>query len=158
MLTIRIVSGVATGPTALSAYDAALADAEIHNYNLIRVSSVIPAESRIDVCDKAPDLGPVGGKLTVVEAVETVEANEGAAAALGWTVDETDRGLFYEASGTDPEAVEETVETGLAAGRDLRGWSFTSERVETATRNPTEGGAYATALVAAVYGESEPIP
>ena len=158
MPTIGVVSGTSTGPTALAAYDAALADAGIHNYNLVRVSSVIPAESRIEVLDTAPDLGPVGGKLTVVEASETVEAGTTACAALGWTLDERSRGLFYEASGTDLETVEATVETGLAAGRDLREWTFVNEEVVTAEAGPAADGTYASALVAGIYGESEPIP
>lgn len=73
MNTIRVVPGTGTGPTALAAYDAALADAGVHNYNLIRVSSVVPAESRIEVLDTAPDLGPAGNRLTVVEARTTTE-------------------------------------------------------------------------------------
>jgi arginine decarboxylase len=40
MGSIRIVRGTATGPTAMAAYDAALAAAGVHNYNLVSVSSV----------------------------------------------------------------------------------------------------------------------
>jgi len=157
MPMIRIVSGTGTGPTELAAYDTALADAGIHNYNLITVSSMIPMGSRIEVLDSAPDLGPAGEKLTVVEACKTVEADATACAALGWTLDDADRGLFYEASGTDLEAVEEMVGTGLAAGRELRDWSFADERIATAESDPTTDDGYTTALVAGIYGESEPI-
>ncbi len=57
MSTIRVVWGTATGPTALAAYDAALAEAGVHNYNLISLSSVIPTEPAIEVTGTAPDLG-----------------------------------------------------------------------------------------------------
>ena len=164
MSTIRVVPGTGTGPTALAAYDAALADAGVHNYNLVQVSSVIPAGSRIEEPDAVPDLGPAGNRLTVVEARATTPIEDGAAAGacagLGWTREESGRGLFYEASGTDPEAVHERVTTGLAAGRDLREWSFVDERVATADTGGLESGngdEYATAVVVGVYGESEPI-
>jgi arginine decarboxylase len=168
MSTIRVVSGTGTGPTALAAYDAALADAGVHNYNLVRVSSVIPDGSRIEESEAAPDLGPAGNRLTVVEARATTEiegddpeTHVGASAGLGWTREESGRGLFYEASGSDPEAVRDRVTEGLAAGRDLREWSFVDERVVTADTatdlDPHCSDAYATAVVVGAYGESEPI-
>lgn len=154
MSTIRVVAGSATGPTAIAAYDAALANAGAHNYNLSHVSSVIPPESTVEQLDMAPDLGPVGGKLTVVEARATSESDE-VCAGLGWTVDETGRGLFYEATGTDDESVCETVAAGLESGRDLREWSFMDERIITESIEP--GDDYATAVVLGIYGESEQI-
>ena len=45
MGTIRVVRGTATGPTATASYDAALAAANVHDYNLVSVSSVIPADA-----------------------------------------------------------------------------------------------------------------
>lgn len=44
---IVVTAGVAECPTALSAFDAALMDAGIANYNLIYLSSVIPGGSVI---------------------------------------------------------------------------------------------------------------
>ncbi|HET7324491.1 MAG TPA: pyruvoyl-dependent arginine decarboxylase [Halococcus sp.] len=155
MSTIRIVSGTGTGPTAIAAYDTALADAGVHNYNLIRVSSVIPTGSTIEVLDTAPDLGPVGGKLTVVEARATNEADAGACAGLGWTVDDTGRGLFYEASGTDSERIRESLTAGLESGRSLREWSFVDERI--VTERAESDNTYTMAVVLGIYGESEPI-
>ena len=172
MSTIRVVAGAGRGPTAVASYDAALADAGVHNYNLVAVSSVIPAESTVERTERAPNLGPVGQKLTVVEARATVETTtetgtEPGCAGLGWTVDERGRGLFYEGSGADTESVRETVEAGLAAGRDLREWSFVEERIVTETTDAGDGPpgtddragdeSYATAVVLATYGDSEPI-
>ncbi|WP_049902050.1 pyruvoyl-dependent arginine decarboxylase [Halococcus agarilyticus] len=183
MSTIRIVAGTGRGPTAMASYDTALADAGVHNYNLVSVSSMIPAGSDIERHDTASDLGPVGERLTVVEARATVEARAGdgaasvtgsaaaddvepadaavATAGLGWSVTEAGRGIFYEASGVDPASVRETVTAGLAAGRDLREWSFDDEAIviETADRIADENGSgrFVTAIVLAVYGESEPI-
>jgi arginine decarboxylase len=69
---VRIVRGTGIGPTALSSYDAALAAANVHQYNLLRVSSVLPAGTSVESVGTAPDLGPIGGELTVVEARKTV--------------------------------------------------------------------------------------
>jgi arginine decarboxylase len=159
MSTIRIVAGTGTGPTAIAGYDAALADAGVHNYNLSHVSSVIPADGTVEHVDTAPDLGPVGEQLTVVEARATSEPGTaaGACAGLGWTVSDSGRGLFYEAVGTDPETVHERVAAGLAAGRDLREWSFTDERIVTESVEGRHDETYATAVVLGIYGESDPI-
>ncbi|MEF8907067.1 MAG: pyruvoyl-dependent arginine decarboxylase, partial [Haloarculaceae archaeon] len=40
MSVIRVVWGSGTGPTGTAAYDAALAEAGVHDYNLVTVSSV----------------------------------------------------------------------------------------------------------------------
>ncbi|NHN60157.1 MULTISPECIES: pyruvoyl-dependent arginine decarboxylase [Halorussus] len=156
MSTIRVAWGTGTGPTEMSSYDAALADANLHNYNLVTVSSVVPADAAVEAVGTAPDLGPAGQRLTVVQARATRAGPGRVSAALGWTTG-PGPGLFYEAAGeADPGDVAERVETGLAAGRELREWTFTDERVETATTD-AEAGTYATAVVVAAYGESEPI-
>jgi arginine decarboxylase len=43
MLEIQVTTGTGEGPTPLAAFDAALLDAGVANYNLILLSSVIPA-------------------------------------------------------------------------------------------------------------------
>ncbi len=158
MSTIRVVTGVATAPTAMSAYDAALADANVHNYNLVPVSSVVPADADVELVGTAPDLGPAGQRLTVVEAAAVTDGPEAVSAGLGWTTG-PGPGLFYEASGGDPESVRATVAAGLDAGRDLREWTFEDEHVEVRTADPPADGSgdYAAAVVVAAYGRSEPI-
>ncbi|OYR66550.1 pyruvoyl-dependent arginine decarboxylase subunit alpha, partial [Halorubrum sp. E3] len=39
MNTIHVAGGVGVADTAMASYDAALADANLHNYNLVAVSS-----------------------------------------------------------------------------------------------------------------------
>ncbi|RBI63722.1 pyruvoyl-dependent arginine decarboxylase [Halomicrococcus sp. NG-SE-24] len=156
MSTIRVVWGTAAGPTKMSSYDAALADAGVHNYNLVPVSSVVPADATVESVGTAPDLGPAGQRLTVVEAAATRAGPGHVTAGLGWTTGDGP-GLFYEAAGeTDAETVEERVRTGLAAGRELRDWDFADEETRT-VETDAESGTYASAVVLAVYGESEPI-
>lgn len=165
MSTIRVAWGTGTGPTEMSSYDAALADANLHNYNLVAVSSVIPADATVEEVDVAPDLGPAGERLTVVQARATCVGPGRVSAGLGWSTSEGESddgadsgpGLFYEAADeTDPEEIAERVRTGLAAGRELRDWEFTDERIRTADVH-AEPGTFATAVVVAAYGESEPI-
>jgi len=158
MATIRVVWGTATGPTAMAAYDAALAEANVHDYNLVSVSSVVPADATVEVLGTAPDLGAVGDRLTVVEARATVPPEEPgrAVATLAWARTADGRGLFYEAAGTDRESVGRTAETGLEAGCALRDGEFDDRgRRTTATDAPSDG--HATAVVLAVYGEGTPL-
>jgi len=156
MSTIRVVWGTASGPTRMSSYDAALADANVHNYNLVAVSSVVPADATVEAVGTAPDLGPAGERLTVVEARATRAGPGHVTAGLGWSTGDGP-GLFYEAAGeTDEAEIDDRVRAGLAAGRDLRDWDFADEETRTVTTD-ADSGTYATAVVLAVYGDSEPI-
>ncbi|WP_439027559.1 pyruvoyl-dependent arginine decarboxylase [Haloarchaeobius sp. DT45] len=156
MEPIRIVWGQATGPTEMSSYDAALAEAGVENYNLVAVSSVIPAEAEVEVVGTAPDLGPVGERLTVVQARATTTEPGHVSAGLGWA-QSPQGGLFYEASGdTDEADVDERVRRGLAAGQELRDWAFGEPHVKVESA-AVEPGTYTTAVVLAVYGTSEPL-
>ncbi len=159
MSTIRIVWGTATQPTKMAAYDAALSDAGIENYNLVTVSSVIPTNVRVEAVGTAPDLGPVGNRLTVVEARATVSGTGTASASLAWATSDggAGPGLFYEVGGElEPETAQSRVLEGLEAGMGLREWSFDEPSVRTESIEGRSGG-YAAAVVVAVYGDSEPI-
>ncbi len=158
MGTIRIVWGTATGPTAMAAYDAALAAANVHDYNLVSVSSVVPADATIEAVGEAPDLGPAGERLTVVEARASVAPEESgpAVATLAWAREPDGPGLFYEAGGTDREAVETRAETGLAAGCELRERRF-EDRGRRTVSTAAPADVHATAVVLAVYGGSTPL-
>lgn len=156
MGTIRVVSGTGSGPTETAAYDAALAGANVHNYNLVTVSSVIPADGTVTKEGEAPDLGPAGHRLTVVEGSATVAGPGVASASLAWTTGDGP-GLFYESAGpTDPNTVETRARQGIEAGLELRDWSI--DGIETTTESTdADTGEYACAVVVAVYGTAEPI-
>ncbi|MFC7140364.1 pyruvoyl-dependent arginine decarboxylase [Halosimplex aquaticum] len=157
MSTIRVAWGSATGPTAMSSFDAALAEAGVHNYNLVTLSSVIPADARLESVGTAPDLGPAGEALYAVVGRETlIPGVDGeACAGLGWVRSESGRGLFYEASGTDPDAVGRAVEAGLRRGMELREWTFREEPEVVVESTPAVDEEHATAVVVAAYGDSE---
>jgi len=155
MSTIRVVWGTADGPTALSSYDAALAAAGVHNYNLVTLSSVIPAGPAIELAGTAPDLGPPGEALEVVQSAATAAPGERAAAGIGWARSEDGPGIFYEVDGHDPDAVRAEIREGLAAGRELRDWEFVEEHVHVESVAPEER--HASCVVIATYGESQSV-
>ncbi|PSP82429.1 pyruvoyl-dependent arginine decarboxylase [Halobacteriales archaeon QS_1_68_17] len=156
MSVIRVVWGTAAGPTGTAAYDAALADAGVENYNLVPLSSILPADASLAVVGTAPDLGAAGNGLYVVQGRAPAGPDETAAAGIGWARSESGRGVFYEAAGGTERAVRTEIEAGLAAGRDLREWTFVEE--ETVVRR-VEGppDERACAVVLAAFGESRPL-
>src|SRR5581483_6375695 len=99
---IRLTDGIGTGPTELSAFDQALVKAGIANYNIIYLSSVLPADSKITLSHKPEKLeGEWGDRLYVVMAQKrTSQRNQEAWAGIGWMQDQgTGRGLLVEHEG-----------------------------------------------------------
>lgn len=155
-MDVRVAWGTASGPTELASYDAALADAGAGDHNLVAVSSILPADASVEVVGTAPDLGPAGSTLTVVEALATGTGPGHVSAALGWAHGEGP-GIVYEAAGEmDQSDARAEVEAGLTAGRALRDWDFDGERVESVTAEAAPG-TYTTAVVLAIFGEGEPL-
>jgi len=153
---IRIVWGEGAGRTAKASFDAALAGANVHQYNLRTLSSVIPAAATLDCPGSAPDLGPTGNALDVVVARQTSKPGARAAAGLAWARADDGAGVFYEVGNHDPETVEELLQTGIERGCALRDIDpgTVETRTVTADRAPER---YTTAVVLAVYGESTPV-
>ncbi|MGZ0746866.1 pyruvoyl-dependent arginine decarboxylase [Haloparvum sp. AD34] len=158
MSTIHVASGVGVAPTEMAAYDAALADANLHNYNLVTVSSIVPADADVEQVDTAPDLGPAGNRLTVVQARDVAEPGDDVdelAAGLGWATG-PGPGLFYEVSGGDRDGVRAAIHDGLDAGAELRDWELTDRELCVESAEAAED-AYTCVIVLAAYGDSEPI-
>lgn len=101
-LTIRVSAGVGTGRTRLSAFDAALRDAGVADFNLVRLSSVIPAGSTVvEVPGSEQPLGEHGDVLYCVYADAYADvAGEQAWAGVAWSerLDGSRAGLFVEHS------------------------------------------------------------
>jgi arginine decarboxylase len=160
MEPIRVVWGTGGGPTEIAAYDAALAAANVHDYNLVSISSVVPAGAEVRAVGEAPDLGPVGERLTVVQAHATGsgdgDGDDPVSAGLGWAQASDGRGLFYEGAGpTDTATLRARIERGLDAGIGLRDWDAEESSVRTVAAE--ESDEHVAAVVIAVYGTSEPI-
>lgn len=157
MEPIRVVWGTGRGPTELSAYDAALAAAGVHDYNLLGLSSVIPAGARIEEVGSAPNLGPPGEALHVVEAA-AVGRDGPQTAVLAWARSPEGPGLFYEAGGRgSTEAVVEEALTGIEAGVELRERPYGEPETRSVSVDADDVGEYAAAVALAAYGRSEPL-
>lgn len=156
MEPIRIVWGTGAGPTPLSAYDGALADANVHEYNLSTLSSVIPPDATIERVDTAPSLGTIGDQLAVVEASTTAQSGP-LTAGVGWTRRADGSGIFYEAAESSRRKdVIEHITSGLQSGLSRRSGSFDDPTVETASTTADDvADQYASAVVLAVYGSGE---
>lgn len=112
-LEIKVVTGVGTGKTTLSAFDGALKDAGVYNYNLITLSSIIPPLAKVYKIKnyKAP-LEEYGYKLYVIKAdIRSEEVGKYIAAGLGWYQLEDGRGVFveHEIKGETKVAVESEI-------------------------------------------------
>ncbi|WP_138004904.1 pyruvoyl-dependent arginine decarboxylase [Halalkalirubrum salinum] len=155
--TIYVAGGVGRGPTEIAAYDAALAEINLHNYNLVTVSSIVPDRGTIQQVEAAPDLGTAGNRLFVVQskAVAAPGEEEPIAAGLGWAIG-PGPGLFYEATGPDAEAVRDELDVGLTAGLSLREWSCPDRGYEVSIAEPAADECVV-AVVLAAYGDSAPM-
>lgn len=98
-MDIYVVCGVGTGRTTLSAFDGALKDAGVLNYNLITLSSIIPPGSKVAKIRRyrTPKV-EYGHKLYVVKAeIRSHEVGKFLAAGIGWyQFGEDRRGVFVE--------------------------------------------------------------
>jgi arginine decarboxylase len=149
-MEIDLVWGVGEGRTSLGSFDRALSDANIHNYNLVTLSSVIPEGA--DVVERGaldPGRWDVGDVLAVVMARQTgTEPGEKIAAGLGWAMAE-EGGVFMEHSCGTREECEHELLRNLADARETRDWEWMGEPrtkiIEATTEEVTS------AVIAAVY-------
>lgn len=127
-MTIQVSSGTGSGPTKLAAFDAALQAAGTANYNLIRLSSIIPPGSKVKAAD-----GPItkltgnwGDRLYVVMAEFRVDTpNAEAWAGIGWVQNQkTGKGLFVEHEGASELAVKRDITQSLGSMVATRGMDF----------------------------------
>lgn len=156
-VVIRITSGVGSGPNTLAAFDGALRAAGIANFNLLRLSSVIPTGAVLERPTGASP-SPAGGwgdRLYVVLAeLRITDPSHEAWAGIGWVQDdESGRGLFVEHEGYNRAEVERDIEASLASLCAGRSQSFGPPQMHVV--GTPHLGQPTCALVAAVY-ESEP--
>lgn len=127
-MIIQVSAGTGTGPTKLAAFDAALQAAGIANYNIIRLSSIIPPGSEIQNLDgpvtKQP--GKWGDRLYAVMAEFRADTpNVAAWAGIGWVQNKkTGEGLFVEHEGANEIQVRKDIEQSLEALMKTRGVDF----------------------------------
>lgn len=121
--TIEVTSAIGTGATTLAAFDRALLACGVGNFNLLRLSSVIPPETNVVPMSGAIDvMGDWGDRLFVVMAEERVDRpGREAWAGIGWVQhEETGRGLFVEHEGHSEDQVRSDIERSLSSLMEAR--------------------------------------
>ncbi len=133
LLDITVRTAVGHGRTPLSAFDRALLEAGVADYNLIPLSSVIPPRSTV-TRGGDPVVGGHGDRLYCVESVaHAVEPGVEVAAGLGWVIHPEIGGLFVEHTGPSVGAVEDQIRISLADMADARGLDFGDVHTAVAT-------------------------
>lgn len=126
-MRINIVAGTGIGPTELAAFDNALVNAGVANFNLIYLSSVIPPGSKLEIVktSKRP-AGNWGDRLYVVIAQErTSQRNQEVWAGIGWMQDpKTKKGLLAEHHGHNEAEVRADIQNSLTAFAENRNMKF----------------------------------
>ena len=126
--TLYLASAVGHGTTELGAFDHALACVGAANFNLVRLSSVIPPGSVVEPCERLPsgEIGDWGDRLHVVYAAQAAgEPGQEAWAGVGWVRDPvTGRGLFVEHEGLEEHAVRADIKASLDDLQVTRGIDF----------------------------------
>ena len=157
-MDICITTGAGYGKSPLSAFDAALNDAGVHNFNLIYLSSIIPAETSIKFKKFTASRRQYGDRLYVVRAeIRSRESGKYIGAALGWYQLKNGRGVFveHEEIGETESAVKSNLTTEVKRSlTDLcrsRGYPNTEKRMQIKMRILKVTDSSACALVVAVY-------
>jgi arginine decarboxylase len=139
-MKINVVTSSGQGSTLLSAFDNALQSAGVCNYNLIRLSSIIPPGSIVKKVSrhKTPSL-EYGNRLYVVMAeIRSNEVGKFIAAGIGWYQFEDQKGLFveHEIIGETEVAVRSEITLRIKNSlKDLckfRGVNFDEDKIKTA--------------------------
>jgi len=157
-MKIHVGSGTGTGPTTLAAFDSALNDVGIANYNLLLLSSVIPPQTDVTIHDgriSEAMPGTWGDRLYVVMAEQRTDtAGEEVWAGVGWVQDpETGRGLFVEHEGHSESKVRDDIRKTLGALMETRKVDFGPIHMQVVGTTCTDEPACA--MVVAVYQASD---
>lgn len=151
-MIVDVVRGVGTGITCVSAFDAALYDAGIANYNLIKLSSIIPVNFEIKVLENKRDTKPqeYGNKLYVILARmdQNVEGKY-ASAGLGWIQKQDGSGMFVEHNHECQAEVVSMINSSLSEMLQRRVGEYSN--IFTLTSSIACLGKPVSAIVAAIY-------
>ncbi|WP_375432952.1 pyruvoyl-dependent arginine decarboxylase [uncultured Friedmanniella sp.] len=116
---IRLSGGRGDGPTALAAFDAALGSAGLAGFNLVRLSSVIPAGARVEVVSPPDQIPGEHGDLLYCVYAHGVAAEPGTEiwAGVAWALrdDGSGAGLFVEHHATTRAGVDAELSATIGA-------------------------------------------
>jgi arginine decarboxylase len=116
-----LVGGVGEGPTFLNAFDAALISAKVGHYNLVKVSSILPPNTK-----RAEEVLLPPGSILPIAYGYTYSAEQGqritAAVSVGIPADPNSIGVIMEYSGDlDEDDAREFVINMAREGMKMRG-------------------------------------
>ena len=118
---ITVTWGVGSGPTEISAFDKALFDAGIAQYNLIYLSSIIPPGATVVTEKHQPKNFDYGNRLYSVMAKNVSDVEESVWAGLGWLVDlKSGKGIFVEHIAPSKDGVLLEINHSINAMRQYR--------------------------------------
>jgi len=125
-MKIQISGGIGIGPTQLAAFDQAVFNAGVANYNLIYLSSVLPPDSEVVLEPHFQQPEQWGDRLYLVMAQKrTSLRNAEAWAGIGWVQDDkTGKGLLVEHEGHTEAEVRADIEHTLDALAENRSMKF----------------------------------
>ena len=149
---IRVTKGTGTGETRMAAFDAALYAAGIANYNLVRLSSIIPPGFKVRLEQCRENNKNFGDRLYVVYASQIEnEAGKDAWAGIGWVLatDGSGKGLFTEHEAHSEHEVRDLIRKTLSSMTAYRSEKYGP--VHYAVTGISCKGKPVCAFVAAVY-------
>jgi arginine decarboxylase len=146
--TIEVVRGTGSGHTPRSALDAGLAAAGVGDYNLVRLSSIVPAGAEVRVVGTHDREWGVGRPVAAVLA-DAVDDGP-VAAGIGWAT-AVEGGVFMECTADGTAGCRERLVAGVEDARAGRAWDWDEEVRTDVTAHDSDAGKYACAVVAAVY-------
>jgi arginine decarboxylase len=151
-MPIDVVWGTGSGRTELGAFDAALSDANVHNYNLVELSSIVPEGATVErVGALEPDRWTTGDLVAVVLASRTSSTpGERVAAGLGWALAD-EGGVFVENDAPTAAVCERLLEANLADARAIRDWNWTGAGERKVVEGVVGDEGAGAAVVAAVF-------
>lgn len=151
---VEVVWGRAEASTPLSAFDAALAEGGVHNYNLVTYSSIIPPERSVATVGRSTADYGVGTPVAVVLAAADADVDRtGAtvAAGLGW-LRADEGGVMMESTADSAAACRADLRRKLADAREIRDWNWRGEGETLVRHHVVDGPEAGAVVVAAVYG------
>lgn len=147
-MKIEVSAALGKGPSKKTAFDSALAEVDMHNYNLVEFSSVIPPNAEVEVVESVEKSFVTGSAVSVVLSVDysTPKDDRSAYAELCWNQSRSGSGYFIES--TDGESVSKEELDHIESNREQ---SFISrpESVASVSGNTDE---YNCSIVLGVYG------
>ena len=127
-LVIRVSRGTGSGPTRLAAFDRALQDAGLADYNLIRLSSVIPPNAVVREVSSFDDAAGAHGDAAYCVYADAYASTPGeeAWAGVAWADhhDNTGAGLFVEHTASSEAILRRDLDSTLQAMSLSRGGSY----------------------------------